>query len=757
MKLSGTNVTVFGDVTSYGPLDVDADRDIRLRRNISSAGKMTMDAGRDIELNEDSKGKTTSGGEMTLIAGKTNRWGDVEAWGKLETTNAANMTVKAADNIGLYHTATSADAAGELKLIANTGGHSHDGHGDMTAYGDLTSVNGGISIYSSDSTTNLYGNVTAGGGNLTLHNNTVVKAANKTLKSTNNNVILAKDKTLDSDNDLTIEAGNNIHLGKDLSGGGEHSGGNVTTQGDLTLRAGNDIRARGTLTSVGGEIELFSSDSTTYLWGDVTAYDNIWFGSNVEFEGWDDQTVWAQNGSITADGYLNKLNSRKKSWSDGSLYLHADGDISLADYVTAAICYPGECFGGGVSIISDNGSIFTPGAGGMLNVPITGRSNHFEGVGVELPEKDPENPKNRGLAAIVIMSNENLNFGPDSELIACGTYDSTVFDDRPYVNFLDMAGESIGGHVRDEGLPIDVAVYLASTGTDTLAGQGNIHLEGQTIDVATGGTMVVDAYDAITFGDFSSSILNIDRMELVSRITEWLQDAVGRLPFAGDAGGEAAFEALMGGELIYRGAGLENGSIIDGRAWVLERLEIPPAPLVGMLLLGTEEIDFGEGGCPALMTWLADELGVDEEGLQVYLANAFVYSTDCQPCILAAKLRDLALILDDPEGVGVAALAQVISEFITTPAPPSEEEMALIAEQLASHIGDDTYYAAAEQWIDALVAYVGILTDEMGWPADKAITFVMENYGSPVTESDNAALVAYVQARLEASGGGGVL
>ncbi|GAF92104.1 unnamed protein product, partial [marine sediment metagenome] len=177
------------------------------------------------------------------------------------------------------------------------------------------------------------------------------------------------------------------------------------------------------------------------------------------------------------------------------------------------------------------------------------------------------------------------------------------------------------------------------------------------------------------------------------------------------------------------------------------------APLGGLFIPGTEEVGFGEAGCPALLSWMADELGVDEEGLQVYMANAFVFSTDCQPCVLAATLMDLSVILEDPEGIGIAALAQVISEFVTSAAPPSEEEMALIAEELSNHVGDGTYYAAAGEWIDALVAYVGVLTDEMGWSVDDAIAFVMENYGSPVTESGNAALMTYVEARLAIAGG----
>ena len=102
---------------------------------------MTMDAGDDIELNEDSSGNTTSGGKMKIIAGKTNSGGDVEAWGKLKTTNAdnGNMTVKAADDIKLRHEPVAAEAAGEMKVIAGV----DNSNGDMKAWGKLTTTNAG--------------------------------------------------------------------------------------------------------------------------------------------------------------------------------------------------------------------------------------------------------------------------------------------------------------------------------------------------------------------------------------------------------------------------------------------------------------------------------------------------------------------------------------------------------------------------------------------------------------------------------------
>ena len=79
--------------------------------------------------------------------------------------------------------------------------------------------------------------------------------------------------------------------------------------------------------------------------------------------------------------------------------------------------------------------------------------------------------------------------------------------------------------------------------------------------------------------------------------------------------------------------------------------------------------------------------------------------------------------------------------------------MALIAAAFSEHRDDGTYYAAAGQWVDALVEYVGILITEMGWSADEAIALVMDKYGAPIIWSDEASLTAYVAARLAALGG----
>ncbi len=116
---------------------------------------------------------------------------------------------------------------------------------------------------------------------------------------------------------------------------------------------------------------------------------------------------------------------------------------------------------------------------------------------------------------------------------------------------------------------------------------------------------------------------------------------------------------------------------------------------------------------------------------------------------MAAGLINAAQSLNNPNGTGVAALEQVVNEFLTEGTPVSEEQMTLIAAALADHTDDGTHYAAAGQWLDALVKYVSLLVNEMGFSAEDATALVMDKYGAPINDSDDAdLLVAYIDARL---------
>jgi hypothetical protein len=161
--------------------------------------------------------------------------------------------------------------------------------------------------------------------------------------------------------------------------------------------------------------------------------------------------------------------------------------------------------------------------------------------------------------------------------------------------------------------------------------------------------------------------------------------------------------------------------------------------------------------------WLAEELGLcqgDQQGAdenrcqeitQAYLAGAFLQTTDLRPHRAAAQLRNLAGMLQDPDGYRIAALNRVVNEFASADMPPSPEQFALIAQSFELHSNDGTHYATAGQWLDALTEYVSILNSEIGWPMEESVAFVMGKYGAPITQAGQISVVAFVQMHLEGS------
>ena len=108
--------------------------------------------------------------------------------------------------------------------------------------------------------------------------------------------------------------------------------------------------------------------------------------------------------------------------------------------------------------------------------------------------------------------------------------------------------------------------------------------------------------------------------------------------------------------------------------------------------------------------------------------------------------------MQDAEGIHTAALARVINEFASSAAPPSGEQMALIADAIASNIDTGSHYAASGRYLDALTEYVGILNSEMDFSKEDSIVFA-SNYVARLSGSDNAGVAAFLTARLAALGG----
>ncbi len=732
--LSGDWVKASDDVTLHNNTELDGGN----QRIEATNGKLTT---------EGTVHKTSSG-NLDMFGGyNVDNWPTASVWAQGDVTvDDGQLTIKGNAAVRLDGSLYS---SGDMVLAANQDADLNKG--SLVHYGDtIQSLNGDVDMSASGGWINLDGGnateyVTAG-HDILLRDQVWVQYSRKL--EAGDDVVLAGGKSISSTNalhggNLTVVAGDDIILGVsnvDTHETTAHIGtpGNVTTSHNMVLDAGDDIYAHGDLTSNEGSVELYSSDDTTYLGGDVTAFNNVLLNNNTEFTNTDDQYVTAQTGSVTANGYLEKP-------EDGSLYLLAKTDISLAGHVLVE--------NGGISIIAEEGKIFTPGGDDdTLNVAITGYSNHGEGAGVVLP-KDYDQPApdaagdyETGLAAIVIMSEETLNLGSGAQLTANGEYDTTgAVDDRPGVDFLNH----VEGY-KNPGNPIDVAIYVASNA-------GNVDVGSLVNPIPIGGVMVVDAYDTVTFdginnktgvpayagGQFVNSLIagNVGWLEVCSRITATLPNAIidGTLPYASDPG--ALYPGT--GRYVLRG---ENPDVGTG-AWVLYDSEA--APLADETGEKADRQVLGADGCPALIAAAAEELGIAADELNVFMANSMVASTDIQPCETCARLVDATTILSDEDGSRMAAMMQVFNELAPADAPFTPATAASIATAFEG-AAEGSQYASVVEYVDAFVQYVAVLDTEMGSPVGDSLAFVMEKHGAGITANDNTNIAAFVAARLEA-------
>lgn len=249
------------------------------------------------------------------------------------------------------------------------------------------------------------------------------------------------------------------------------------------------------------------------------------------------------------------------------------------------------------------------------------------------------------------------------------------------------------------------------------------------------------------------------RLEVCSRRTGTLGQAIaeGTLPFANLPWVK---DWLPINDYVLRG----EGNLDINRAWVLEnnpvlKPEPKPEPTLGVMrpfipaAPVPERLAFEISGYPALTNWVAKELGIDEGRIQIGIANTLASARDIQPYSTFARLKAAAMVLKDVDGTRVAALAQVISQFASSTAPPTEEQMASIADAIANDIQGNSQYAAVGEYLDALAKYVGILTSEMGFSMDESIQFATNNYVEKLVEGENLGVAAYVAARLAALAG----
>jgi hypothetical protein len=202
--------------------------------------------------------------------------------------------------------------------------------------------------------------------------------------------------------------------------------------------------------------------------------------------------------------------------------------------------------------------------------------------------------------------------------------------------------------------------------------------------------------------------------------------------------------------------GYNTSSEVEVKITVSEQ---PPAPLALPYIQSAPGLDRVEwinvevSGCPALVKWAAEEVGIDKRLVQIWVSNSLASAGDIQPCDACERLRNAAKILQDADGTHIAALTQVINEFASSTAPPTEEQMTAIADAIRRNTDEESYYAVAGEYLDALVTYVGVLNSDMGFSSIESVQLVTDKYISRLTKDQNVGVAAFLAASLAALGG----
>ncbi|MHC4743222.1 MAG: filamentous hemagglutinin N-terminal domain-containing protein [Planctomycetota bacterium] len=173
---------------------------------------------------------------------------------------------------------------------------------------------------------------------------------------------------------------------------------------------------------------------------------------------------------------------------------------------------------------------------------------------------------------------------------------------------------------------------------------------------------------------------------------------------------------------------------------------LPPAPLPDW-----EEPEIE--GCPVLLDVVATELDVTSGTIQVSINRSLATAPNIQPCDACARFMNYAGILSDPNGSRIAAMVQVFNEIAPADTPPSEEMFASIATAFSQQMENEDMpqYATAMEFLDAFVAYISILDNELGSPVGDSTAFALSKHGGSEM-MDNPNILAYVQTLLASAG-----
>ncbi|UCD00287.1 MAG: tandem-95 repeat protein [Phycisphaerales bacterium] len=325
-------------------------------------------------------------------------------------------------------------------------------------------------------------------------------------------------------------------------------------------------------------------------------------------------------------------------------------------------------------------------------------------------------------ALVIDVEHGTLTLNPD------GTY--TYEPEAGYVGSDSFTFSATDGQIDAE--PVEAIVTIAMTNTPPIAGN-------DAAETTQGVAVIINvlANDSDPDGDpLTAALVGGPASGTLTQSPDGTFTYTPAQGFVGqDSFTYSPSDGQVGAEPILATVSITVGS-------TLVPLSSPAAP-------GLERVEFELSGCPALVQWAAQELEVRAMTVEIRIANALALTRDIQPCDMCASLKQAATILQDVDGTYIAALAQVINESASAAAPPTEEQMASIADTIARNAEDENHYAVAGEYLDAIAEYVGILAGEIGFSPQEAVQFVTDKYIGRLAETGNAGAAA-MAARLAA-------
>jgi len=302
------------------------------------------------------------------------------------------------------------------------------------------------------------------------------------------------------------------------------------------------------------------------------------------------------------------------------------------------------------------------------------------------------------------------------------------------------------------GVPIDIAIYLASRDQEADAGHdvtvdATISIEPEWYEGI--GTLVVDAHDTVSFGepfiDYLGTSSNLHRIEVVSRTSETLDQAGGnpydpsddKLPYADSPSSifgdwtQPPPEGTTGSNKAY----LLRGPYTLALAEELARAENPPLPAVSPPPMGEEEEVSVEERKDSVAEIEAKYPGL----LRLPFPDDPALASDVELRKIAEHFQRVEKVLREHQDRAMAALNERAAEWrnLTWDA----ESIAAFEQQLAT----DPALAA---WMSNAFDFVWTAKARCGHSEDDAIGFFSQHLA--LANDDAYDVVdAYLRAKLE--------